>query len=68
MQLPSLPHQLLQQRITSFYDDEVRSVAGPQDPGWFGPGSAVSLHVDPHMPALVFGLQCAAYIERFSNS
>ena len=37
MQLPSLPHQLLQQRITSFYDDEVRSryfrgldFAGPQ--------------------------------------
>ncbi|HEY5843673.1 MAG TPA: oxygenase MpaB family protein [Mycobacterium sp.] len=75
MQLPSLPHQLLQQRITSFYDDEVRSryfrgldFAGPQgDPGWFGPGSAV-WHVHSHMPALVFGLQCAAYIERFDPS
>ena len=42
--------------------------AGPQgDPGWFGPGSAV-WHVHSHMPALVFGLQCAAYIERFDPS
>lgn len=75
MQLPPLPHQLLQQRITQFYDDEVRSryfrgleFAGPAgDPGWFGPGSAV-WHVHSHMPALVFGLQCAAYIERFDPS
>ena len=75
MQLPPLPHQLLQQRITQFYDDEIRSryfrgldFAGPQgDPGWFGPGSAV-WHVHSHMPALVFGLQCAAYIERFDPS
>lgn len=70
-----LPHQLLQHRLTRFYDDEVRSryfrgldFAGPQgDPGWFGPGSAV-WHVHSHMPALVFGLQCAAYLERFDPS
>lgn len=70
-----LPHQMLQQRILRFYDDEVRSryfrgldFAGPQgDPGWFGPGSAV-WHVHSHLPALVFGLQCAAYIERFDPS
>jgi len=75
MQLPAMPHQLLAQRITQFYDDEVRSryfrgldFAGPAgDPGWFGPGSAV-WHVHSHMPALVFGLQCAAYIERFDPS
>ena len=75
MQLPAMPHQLLAQRITQFYDDEVRSryfrgldFAGPQgDPGWFGPGSAV-WHVHSHMPALVFGLQCAAYLERFDPS
>ncbi|WP_099024447.1 oxygenase MpaB family protein [Mycolicibacterium palauense] len=70
-----LPHQLLEQRLTRFYDDEVRSryfrgldFAGPEgDPGWFGPGSAV-WHVHSHMPALVLGLQCAAYIERFDPS
>lgn len=70
-----LPHQLLQQRITQFYDAEVRSryfrgldFAGPQgDPGWFGPGSAV-WHVHSHTPALIFGLQCAAYLERLDPS
>ncbi len=70
-----LPHQLLQQRITQFYDDEIRKryfrgleFAGPAgDPGWFGPGSAV-WHVHSHTPALIFGLQCAAYIERFDPS
>ena len=73
--LPSLPHQMLQQRFLRFYDDEVRGryfrgldFAEPEgDPGWFGPGSAV-WHVHSHMPALVFGLQCAAYIERFDPS
>ena len=70
-----LPHQLLQYRLTRFYDDRVRSkyfrgldFAGPEgDPGWFGPGSAV-WHVHSHMPALVLGLQCAAYLERFDPS
>ena len=73
--VPRLPHQLMQERITQFYDEQIRSryfrgmdFAGPQgDPGWFGPGSAV-WHVHSHMPALVFGLQCAAYLERFDPS
>lgn len=73
--LPPLPHQLIQQRFLRFYDDEIRGryfrgldFAEPAgDPGWFGPGSAV-WHVHSHMPALVFGLQCAAYIERFDPS
>ena len=73
--VPRLPHQLMQERITRFYDEQIRSryfrgmdFAGPQgDPGWFGPGSAV-WHVHSHMPALVFGLQCAAYLERFDPS
>ena len=37
------------------------------DPGWFGPGSAV-WHVHSHMHALIFGLQCAAYMERLDPS
>ncbi len=37
------------------------------DPGWFGPGSAV-WHVHSHTSALIFGLQCAAFIERFDPS
>ena len=37
------------------------------DPGWFGPGSAV-WHVHSHMEALIFGLQCAAYMERLDPS
>ncbi|WP_197379610.1 oxygenase MpaB family protein [Mycolicibacterium mengxianglii] len=76
MQLfPPLPHQMLHERFLRFYDDEIRrryfrgldfsEPAG--DPGWFGPGSAV-WHVHSHMPALVLGLQCAAYLERFDPS
>lgn len=73
--LPPLPHQMLQQRFLRFYDDEIRrryfrgvDFEGPVgDPGWFGPGSGV-WHVHSHMPALVLGLQCAAYIERFDPS
>ena len=42
--------------------------AGPVgDPGWFGPGSAV-WHVHSHVQALIFGLQCAAFIERLDPS
>lgn len=73
--LPPLPHQMLEQKFTHFYDAAIRrryfrglEFDGPAgDPGWFGPGSAV-WHVHSHMPALVFGLQCAAYIERFDPS
>lgn len=70
-----LPHQLIEHQLNEFFDKEVRSryfrgldFAGPAgDPGWFGPGSAV-WHVHSHFPALLFGLQCAAYIERFDPS
>ncbi|MEZ0363234.1 oxygenase MpaB family protein [Mycobacterium sp. pUA109] len=70
-----LPHQLLQHQLHEIFDKQVRSryfrgleFAGPAgDPGWFGPGSAV-WHVHSHFPALLFGLQCAAYIERFDPS
>jgi len=70
-----LPHEMIATRINRFYDAEIRAryfrgleFAGPDgDPGWFGPGSAV-WHVHSHMPVLVFGLQCAAYIERFDPS
>ncbi|MGB3484428.1 MAG: oxygenase MpaB family protein [Mycobacterium sp.] len=73
--LPPLPHQMLQQRFLRFYDEEIRrryfrglEFAEPVgDPGWFGPGSAV-WHVHSHMPALVLGLYCAAYLERFDPS
>jgi ER-bound oxygenase mpaB/B'/Rubber oxygenase, catalytic domain len=72
---PPLPHEILATRLNNFYDAEIRAryfrgleFAGPEgDPGWFGPGSAV-WHVHSHMPVLVFGLQCAAYIERFDPS
>lgn len=70
-----LPHQVVQRQLNAFFDTEVRTryfrgleFAGPAgDPGWFGPGSPV-WHVHSHMPALLFGLQCAAYLERFDPS
>jgi uncharacterized protein (DUF2236 family) len=70
-----LPHQLVHERVAGFYDRVIRSryfrgvdFEGPEgDPGWFGPGSAV-WHVHSHLPALVLGLQLAAYIERFDPS
>ncbi|CAN5607289.1 hypothetical protein BH10ACT9_BH10ACT9_57140 [soil metagenome] len=73
--LPPLPHQMLQQKFRRIYDDKIRrryfrgvDFAEPAgDPGWFGPDSAV-WHVHSHVPALVFGLQCAAYLERFDPS
>ncbi|WP_410432336.1 oxygenase MpaB family protein [Mycolicibacterium aichiense] len=70
-----LPHQLLERKIRSDFDKNIRGkffrgleFAEPEgDPGWFGPGSAV-WHVHSHTPALIFGLQCAAFIERFDPS
>lgn len=70
-----LPHQLLEHKVRSDFDKNIRSqflrgleFAAPEgDPGWFGPGSAV-WHVHSHTPALIFGLQCAAFIERFDPS
>ena len=71
-----LPHQivgqLLQQASSTRTSASTTSAAwsSPRrsgDPGWFGPGSAV-WHVHSHMQALIFGLQCAAYIERLDPS
>src|SRR6476659_7521955 len=70
-----MPHQLIEQMLQDRFDQNVRKhyfrgmeFAGPAgDPGWFGPGSAV-WHVHSHTEALVFGLQCAAYLERLDPS
>jgi uncharacterized protein (DUF2236 family) len=70
-----LPHQIVGQTLNDRFDRDVRrhffkgmEFAAPvADPGWFGPGSAV-WHVHSHMHALIFGLQCAAYIERLDPS
>jgi uncharacterized protein (DUF2236 family) len=70
-----LPHQIVEQMLQERFDSNVRrhyfrgmEFGGPAgDPGWFGPGSAV-WHVHSHMESLVFGLQCAAYLERLDPS
>ena len=76
MYLPhEFAHQLVQEQLNKQFDRFVRKhffrgmdFAGPSgDPGWFGPGSAV-WHVHSHVEALIFGLQCAAFIERLDPS
>lgn len=70
-----LPHQFVGQLLDKQIDQNIRrhffrgmEFAEPVgDPGWFGPGSAV-WHVHSHLEALIFGLQCAAYIERLDPS
>lgn len=70
-----LPHQLVEHKVRSDFDRDVRSrffrgldFAEPEgDPGWFGPGSAV-WKVHSHTSALIFGLQCAAFMERLDPS
>jgi uncharacterized protein (DUF2236 family) len=70
-----LPHQIAGQLLNKKFDEAIRKhyfrgmeFAAPiGDPGWFGPGSAV-WHVHSHMHALIFGLQCAAYMERLDPS
>lgn len=70
-----LPHEIVGQRLNRTFDEDIRSryfrgmqfAAPVGDPGWFGPGSAV-WHVHSHMHALIFGLQCAAYLERLDPS
>ena len=70
-----LPHQMVGQFVNQRFDQDVRKhffrgmefAAPVADPGWFGPGSAV-WHVHSHMHALIFGLQCAAYLERLDPS
>jgi len=70
-----LPHQMVGQFVNQRFEEGVRKhffkgmefAAPVADPGWFGPGSAV-WHVHSHMHALIFGLQCAAYLERLDPS
>lgn len=70
-----LPHQLVEHRVRADFDRDVRrkffrgmEFRSPEgDPGWFGPGSAV-WHVHSHTSALIFGLQCAAFMERLDPS
>jgi uncharacterized protein (DUF2236 family) len=70
-----LPHQIVEQMLQERFDRNVRKHyfrgmefgAPSGDPGWFGPGSAV-WHVHSHLESLVFGLQCAAYLERLDPS
>ena len=76
--LPSpfvLPHEYVGRWLNGLFDANVRDkyfrgmvFDGPvADPGWFGPGSA-TWHVHSHTPALIFGLQCASYLERLDPS
>lgn len=70
-----MPHEFVGQWLNQKFDRDIRKhyfrgmdFAGPHgDPGWFGPGSAV-WHVHSHLHALIFGLQCAAYMERLDPS
>ena len=70
-----LPHQLVEHKVRADFDRDVRrkffrgmEFGSPEgDPGWFGPGSAV-WHVHSHTSALIFGLQCAAFMERLDPS
>lgn len=73
--LALLPHQVAGQWLNQRFDKDIRSkyfrgmeFAGPEgDPGWFGPDSA-TWHVHSHTPVLIFGLQCASYLERLDPS
>jgi len=70
-----MPFKRLQSKLNADFDNDIRKrffrgmdFAGPDgDPGWFGPDSAV-WHVHSHTPALIFGLQCAAFLEGLDPS
>ncbi|MEE4021878.1 oxygenase MpaB family protein [Gordonia sp. PKS22-38] len=70
-----LPHQLMGMWLNGRFDDAVRAkffrgmeFGEPEgDPGWFGPDSA-TWYVHAHTPTLIFGLQCASYLERLDPS
>ncbi|MGV9713610.1 oxygenase MpaB family protein [Gordonia sp. NPDC003424] len=70
-----LPHQIPGMWLNDRFDRDVRAKffrgmdfdAPTGDPGWFGAGSA-TWHVHAHLPALIFGLQCASYLERLDPS
>jgi len=69
------PYRQLRERLNTDFDKDIRrrffrgmEFAGPVgDPGWFGPDSAV-WYVHSHTPALIFGLQCAAFVEGLDPS
>lgn len=69
------PSGPLAAKLNSDFDSGIRQrffrgmdFAGPAgDPGWFGPGSA-AWYVHSHTPALIFGLQCAAFLEGLDPS
>ncbi|MFW0792073.1 oxygenase MpaB family protein [Gordonia sp. CPCC 205333] len=71
----TLPHQYIGKWLNDRFDENVKAkffrgmdFEEPDgDPGWFGPGSR-TWHVHSHTPALIFGLQCAAYLERLDPS
>jgi uncharacterized protein (DUF2236 family) len=77
MPLPDVlqPRRAAAARYDAAFTREIRSryfrgieFATPAgDPGWFGPGSA-TWYVHGHMPAIVFGLFAAAYIEGLDPS
>ena len=76
IQLPfDLPHQYIGKWLNDKFDEHVKSkfFRGMSfddpvgDPGWFGPDSA-TWYVHSHTPALIFGLQCASYMERLDPS
>lgn len=71
----ALPHQYIGKWLNEKFDENVKSkfFRGMSfddpvgDPGWFGPDSA-TWYVHSHTPALIFGLQCASYMERLDPS
>lgn len=72
---PLSPLERLTAKLNADFDSDIRQrffrgmdFADPVgDPGWFGPGSAV-WYVHSHTPALIFGLQCAAFLEGLDPS
>lgn len=71
----ALPHHYIGNWLNDRFDETVKSkffrgmdFENPVgDPGWFGPDSR-TWYVHSHTPALIFGLQCAAYLERLDPS
>lgn len=69
------PLEHLSAKLNADFDSEIRQrffrgmdfAGAVGDPGWFGPGSAV-WYVHSHTPALIFGLQCAAFLEGLDPS
>ena len=70
-----LPHRYIGDWLNARFDAAVKSKffrgmefeSPTGDPGWFGPDSR-TWYVHSHTPALIFGLQCASYLERLDPS